>query len=147
MMTDQCKEDIFKWVKNQPDVNILDGNENHYRFQFVLNEEMHWFVYPLPTKNNVKAIVSKQTKTNLRKAFGSYMKDNMHCISVISTLPYNAKDSLVENVKLDFAEVISNLSLMFGNSPEYGLKRKLIFIHGQSMAMRRIKATKRSKKN
>jgi hypothetical protein len=70
--------------------------------------------------------VSKQTKTNLTKAFGSYIKDNMHGISVISTLPYNAKDSLPENIKLDFADAISTLSLMFGNSPEYGLKRQLI---------------------
>jgi hypothetical protein len=71
MMTDQCKEDFsLKWVKNQPDMNILDGNEKHYHFQFVVNEEMHWFFDPLPTKNNVKASVSKQTKTNLRKAFG-----------------------------------------------------------------------------
>jgi hypothetical protein len=84
---------------------------------------MHWIFDPLQTKNNVKATVSKQTKTNLKKAFGLYTKDNMHHISVISTLPYNAKDSLAENVKLDFADVISTLSLMFGNSPEYGLKR------------------------
>jgi hypothetical protein len=45
---------------------------------------------------------------------------------VISTLPYNAKDSLAENVKFDFADVISTLSLMFKDSPEYGLKRQLI---------------------
>jgi hypothetical protein len=77
----------------------------------------------LPTKNNVKALVSKQTKTNLKKAFGLYTKYNTHRISVISTLPYNAKDFLAENIKLDFADVISTLSLMFGNSPEYGLKR------------------------
>jgi hypothetical protein len=79
----------------------------------------------LPTKNNVKALESKQTKTNLRKAFGSYMKDNTHCISVISTLSYNAKDSLAENAKLDFVDVIVTLSLIFGSSPEYGLKRQL----------------------
>ncbi len=112
---------------------------------------MHQFFYPLPTKNNVKALVSKQTKTNLRKVFGSYMKDNMHRFSMMSTLPYNAKDSLATNVKLDFADVIVTLSLMFGNSHEYGLKRQLIsssVVHGQShMAIRRIKATKRSKKN
>ncbi len=101
----------------------MDGNEKHNCFQFVLNEEIHWFFDPLPAKNYVlKASVSKQTKTNLRKAFGLYTKDNTHRISVISTLPYNAKDSLAENVKLDFADVISNLSLMFGNSPDYGLK-------------------------
>jgi hypothetical protein len=127
MTTNQCKLDFSKWVKNEPDIYILlDGNENHHCFQFVLNEEMHRFFYPLPTKNNVKALVSKQTKTNLRKAFGLYMKDNTHCISVISTLPYNSKDSLTENVKLDFVDVIVTLSLMFGDSPEYGLKRQLI---------------------
>ncbi len=97
-MTDQCKEDFLKWVKNQPDIYILDGNENHYCLQFVLNEEMHQVIDPLPTKNNAKATASKQTKTNLRKAFGLYTKDNTTCISVISTLPYNAKDSLAENV-------------------------------------------------
>ncbi len=45
---------------------------------------------------------------------------------MISTLPYNAKDSLAENVKLDFVDVIVTLSLIFSNSPEYGLKRQLI---------------------
>jgi hypothetical protein len=87
---------------------------------------MHRFFYPLPTKNNVKALVSIQTKTNLRKSVGSYMKNNTHRISVISTLPYNPKDSLAENVKLDFADVIVTLSLMFGDSLEFGLKRQLI---------------------
>ncbi len=80
----------------------------------------------MPRKNNVKATVSKQTKTNLRKTFGSYTKENTHCISVISTLPYNAKDSLAKTLKLDFADVISTFSPMFGDSPEYGLKRQLI---------------------
>jgi hypothetical protein len=87
---------------------------------------MHWFFYPLSTKNNVKALVSKQTKTNLRKAFGSYTKDDTHCISVISTLFYNAKDSLAEKIKFDFKDIIVTLSLMFDDSPEYGLKRQLI---------------------
>jgi hypothetical protein len=45
---------------------------------------------------------------------------------VISTLLYNAKDSLAENIKFDFADVISTLSLMFGDSLEYGLKRQFI---------------------
>jgi hypothetical protein len=120
LRTDQCNADIVNWVKNQPDIYILYCNEKHYHFQFVLNKEMHRFVDPLPRKNNVKATVSKQTKTNLRKAFGSYMKDNMHHIGVISTLPNNAKDSLAENVKLDFADVVSTLSIIFGDSPEYG---------------------------
>ncbi len=49
-MTDQCNADFLKWVKNQPYIYILDGNEKHYHFQFLLNEEMHWFVDPLPKK-------------------------------------------------------------------------------------------------
>ncbi len=50
----------------------------------------------------------------------------MHHISAISTLPYNATDSLANNVKFNFVDVISTLSLMFDDSPEYGLKRQLI---------------------
>jgi hypothetical protein len=45
---------------------------------------------------------------------------------VISTLLYNAKDSLAENIKFNFADILSTLSLIFGNSPKYGLKRQLI---------------------
>ncbi len=127
MTTDQCKEVFLKWVTIQPDIYILDGNENNYHFQFVFNEEMHWFFDPLPTKNKLKATVSNQTKTNLRKAFGSYTKDNTHCISVISTLPtLQCKRYSCWKHKLDYAVVISTLSLMFGNSPEYGFKRQLI---------------------
>jgi hypothetical protein len=48
--TDQCNEDFSKWVKNQPDIYILDSNEKNYHFQFVLNEEMHQFFDPLPNK-------------------------------------------------------------------------------------------------
>ncbi len=45
---------------------------------------------------------------------------------MISTLPYNAQYSLAENLELDFADVLSTLSLMFGDSLECGLKRQLI---------------------
>jgi hypothetical protein len=125
-MTDQYKADFLKWVKNHPDIYILDGNENHHCFQFVINEEIQQVFYPLPSQNNVKALRSKQTKTNLRKAFRLYIKDNTHLINLISSLSYNPKDSLAENVNLDFVDVIVTLSLMFGNSPEYGLKRQLL---------------------
>jgi hypothetical protein len=47
MTNDQSNADFLKWVKNQ---YIVDGNEKHYRFQFVLNEEMHQFFDPLPKK-------------------------------------------------------------------------------------------------
>jgi hypothetical protein len=50
----------------------------------------------------------------------------MHQISLISTLPYVAKDSLGKDKKINFMDVISILSLVYGNSPEYGLKRQLM---------------------
>ena len=37
-----------------------------------------------------------------------------------------AKDSLGKDKKIDFMDVISILSLVYGNSPEYGLKRQLM---------------------
>jgi hypothetical protein len=43
----------------------------------------------------------------------------MHRISLISTLPYVAKDSLKKEGKLYFMDVISILSLMYGDSPEW----------------------------
>jgi hypothetical protein len=37
-----------------------------------------------------------------------------------------AKDSLRKDKKLHFMDVISILSLVYGDSPEYGLKRQLL---------------------
>jgi hypothetical protein len=86
-MTDQCNADFLKWVNNQLDIYILDGNEKHYPvFSLYLMRKCIGFSIPCQ-KNNEKVIVSKKTKTNLRKAFGLYTKDNTHCISVISTSP------------------------------------------------------------
>ncbi len=36
--TQECNADFVKWVENQPDIYILDGDEEHNKFQFVLNE-------------------------------------------------------------------------------------------------------------
>ncbi len=55
--------------QNQPEIYILDGNEKHYQFQFVLNEEMHRFFNSLPTTNNKRVHVSKETKKKLKKSF------------------------------------------------------------------------------
>jgi hypothetical protein len=44
----------------------------------------------------------------------------------MSTLPYVAKDSLRKDEKLHFMDVISILSLVYGDSPEYGLKIQLL---------------------
>jgi hypothetical protein len=37
-----------------------------------------------------------------------------------------AKDFLGKDKKLNFMDVVSILSLVYGNSPEYGLKRQLM---------------------
>jgi hypothetical protein len=123
--TDDCNPDFLKCIENQPDIYILDGDEEYYKFQFVLSEEMHRYFVPLPEANNKRVTLSKETKKKLKKHFGKYTETYSHRISLISTLPYVAKDSLSKNGKLDFMEVISNLSLVYGNSSEYGLKKQL----------------------
>ncbi len=50
MMTDQCNADFLKWVKNQPDIYILEGNKKYYHFQLIPNEEMHRFSIPCQPK-------------------------------------------------------------------------------------------------
>jgi hypothetical protein len=123
--TNDCNPDFLKWVKNQPDIYILDGDEEGNKFQFVLSEEMHRYFAPLPEANNKRVLLSKEAKKKLRNAFGKYTATYTHQITLKSTLPYVAKDSLSKNRKLDFMDVISILSLVYGNSPEYGLKRQL----------------------
>ena len=90
----------MKWVKNQPDIYILDGDEGHNKFQFVLNEEMYRFFEPLPEANNKRVTLSRETKKKLRNAFGKYTEIFTHRISLISTLPYVAKDSLGKDKKI-----------------------------------------------
>ncbi len=65
---------------------------NFTNFSLFFTEEMHRFFDPLPTTNNERVHVSKETKNKLRKAFGSYTSTFMHQINLISTLPYVAKD-------------------------------------------------------
>jgi hypothetical protein len=51
--TDDCNPDFLKWVKNQPDIYILDGDEAGHKFQFVLSEEVHrYFVQSDSVKRN-----------------------------------------------------------------------------------------------
>jgi hypothetical protein len=85
---------------------------------------MHSFFAPLPDANNKRVTLSKETKKKLKNAFGNYTATYTHRISLISTLPYVAKDSLRKDKKIDFRDLISILSLVYGNSPEYGLKRQ-----------------------
>ncbi len=118
--------DFLKWVKNQPDIYNLDAGEGVNKFQFVLNEKMHSFFAPLSDANNKRVTLSKETKNKLKNAFGNYNATYTHQISLISTLPYVAKDSLRKDKKIVFIDVISILSLVYGNSPEYGLKRQLL---------------------
>jgi hypothetical protein len=109
---------------------------------------MHRFFEPLPEANNKRVTLSKETRKKLKNAFGKYTATFTHQISLISTLPYVAKNSLGKDKKLNFMDVISILSLVYGNSPEYGLKRQPV-LQGMKRYMdtRRIKRTKRSKKN
>jgi hypothetical protein len=56
----------------------LDGDEEHNKFQFFLNEEMHSFFEPLPDANNERVTLSKETKKKLKNAFGNYTANFMH---------------------------------------------------------------------
>jgi hypothetical protein len=78
---------------------------------------MYRFFDHLPAANNKRVPLSKETKKKLKKAFGSYTKTFTHPISLISTLPYVAKDSHGNEGKLNFMDVIFILSLVFGDSP------------------------------
>jgi hypothetical protein len=55
-----CNPDFLKWVKNQPDIYILDEDEEGQKFQFVLSEEMHRYFAPLPEANNKRVNLSKK---------------------------------------------------------------------------------------
>jgi hypothetical protein len=55
---------------------------------------MHRFFKPLPDANNKRVTLSKKTKKKLKNEFGNYTANFTHQISLISTLPYVAKDSL-----------------------------------------------------
>ncbi len=124
--TEDCNPDFLKWVKNQSDIYNLGADEGHNKFQFVLYEKMHSFFAPLPDANNKRITLSKETRKKLKNAFGNYTATYTHQISLISTLPYAAKDSLRKDKKLNLMDVISILSLVYGDSPEYGLKRQLL---------------------
>jgi hypothetical protein len=126
ILFNECNPDFLKWVENQPDIYNLGADEGQNKFQFVRNEKMHSFFAPLPDANNKRVTLSKETKKKLKNAFGNYTATYMHRISLITTLPYVAKDSLRKDKKIDFMDVISILSLVYGDSPEYGLKRQLL---------------------
>ncbi len=88
---------------------------------------MHRYFVPLPEANNKRVSLSKETKNKLRYEFGKYTETYMHWITLKSTLPYVATDSFNgKDNKLDFMDVISILSLVYGDSSEYELKRQLM---------------------
>jgi hypothetical protein len=97
--------------------------------------------------------LSKETKKKLRFEFGKYTATYTHGITLKSTLPYVATDSLNgQDKKLDFMHVISILSLVYNNSSEYGLKRQLMssscFTHNDVLyGYKEDQEKKRSKKN
>jgi hypothetical protein len=74
ILTDKCNADFLKWVKNQPNIYILDGDEKHDKFQFVLNEEMHRFFKPLPEANNKRVTLSKETRKKLKMLLKNTMQ-------------------------------------------------------------------------
>jgi hypothetical protein len=78
ILTDKCNADFLKWVKNQPDIYLLDGDEEYSKFQFVLNEEMHRIFEPLPEANNKKVTLSKETRKKLKNTFGKYTATFTH---------------------------------------------------------------------
>jgi len=126
-----CNEDFMRWVKNQPDIHVYDGYGTQkgkgYNFQFVLNEKMHSIFDPLPSDNNKRAKVEKGTKSKLQNAFGKYTKERTHRIRVLSTLPYVAIDSYNgDDQKLQLMDVMSYLSLVYGETDEFGIKRQLM---------------------
>jgi hypothetical protein len=79
----------------------------------------------LPEANNKRVTLSKEPKKKLKNAFGNYTATFTHRFSLISTLPYVAKDSLGKDKKIKLHGCYI-LSLLYGNSPEYGLKRQLM---------------------
>jgi hypothetical protein len=98
-----------------------------HKFQFVLSEEMHKYFLPLPEANIKKVSLSKETKNKLKNEFGKYTETYSHRITLKFSLPYVTTDSLNGKDKIiDFMNVISNLSLVYGDSSEYGLKRQLM---------------------
>ncbi len=109
----------FKWVQNQEDVLFLEKtqyNSNHY--QFVLNDNAAQHFTPLTSQHKAKTTVLTKT---LKASFGAYSSNFSHEIKLFSTYPYVAKDmsNSLESC-LDFMHVISKLSLVFGNSHEFG---------------------------
>jgi hypothetical protein len=76
-----------------------------------------------PGDHNKRTVLSKETKATVKRAFGRYDTKFIHEISLVSTLPFVAQDSEDKQRKLDFMDVISNLSLTFGNSSDYGYNR------------------------
>ena len=97
-------------------------NANHY--QFVLNDDAAQHFTPLPSKH--KAETTVPTK-KLKASFRAYSSKFSHEIKLFSTFPYVAKDmgNSFESC-LEFMHIISKLSLVFGNSHEFGKKRQLV---------------------
>jgi hypothetical protein len=112
-------------VQNQKDVLFLEKNQkntNHY--QFVLNDDAAQHFTPLPSKHKAKTTVPTK---KLKASFRAYSSNFGHEIKLFSTYPYVAKD-MDNNFEscLEFMHIISKLSLVFGNSHEFGKKRQLV---------------------
>jgi hypothetical protein len=78
----------------------------------------------LPSKHKAKTTVPTK---KLKASFRAYSSKFSHEIKLFSTYSYLAKDmgNSFESC-LEFMHIISKLSLVFGNSHEFGKKRQLV---------------------
>jgi hypothetical protein len=78
----------------------------------------------LPSKHKAETTLSRK---KLKASFRAYSTHFSHEIKLFSTYPYVAKDmgNRLESC-LEFMHIISKLSLVFGNSHEFGNKRQLV---------------------
>jgi hypothetical protein len=118
-------DNFTKWVQNQTVVLFIEKDDkNIYHYQLVLNDDVAQHFTPLPSKHKGKTTVSPK---KLRASFKAYSSNFSHEIKFFSTYPYVAKDTgnSIESC-LQFMHIISKLSLVFGNSHEFGKKRQLV---------------------
>ncbi len=69
---------FVKWVQHQQDLHILEVTKTTINIQFVLNDEMHHFFSPLLGDHNIKTQLTKETRTNVKKAFGGHASKFVH---------------------------------------------------------------------
>jgi hypothetical protein len=74
ILFNDCKPDFFEMGQKSANIYILDEDEAGHKFQFVLSEEMHWYLAPLPEANNKRVSLSKETKNKLKMNLENTLK-------------------------------------------------------------------------